>query len=49
MAWAEHDQIDGTAMAMYGWLIAGLGELLSQLSFESGEISSALKHINNQK
>lgn len=48
MAWAEHGEIDSGTMAMYGWLIAGLGELLSQLSYASGEISSARKQLSKQ-
>jgi hypothetical protein len=45
LVYVDIDNIDNPTLARFGWLISGLGELQSQLSFENSEITYALtKH-----
>ncbi|MGZ4995765.1 MAG: hypothetical protein ACXV79_16565 [Methylobacter sp.] len=49
MANADMDNIDTDTLRTCGWLIAGLGELIGQVSFENSEISYALSQLSKQK
>jgi hypothetical protein len=44
LAHVDLENIDKGALATYGWLISGLGELQGQIAFENSDITYALQN-----
>jgi hypothetical protein len=48
LAYVDRGEVGDRHLSNYAWLIAGLGELLTQVSYENQEIASSLLKISKQ-
>jgi len=48
MAYVNRGEIGDKHLSNYAWLIAGLGELLTQVAYEHQEMASSLLNLNKQ-
>ncbi|WP_036246904.1 hypothetical protein [Methylobacter sp. BBA5.1] len=48
LVYVDKDELGDNHLGTYAWLVAGLGELLGQLTFEHSEICHTLNHLSKQ-
>lgn len=48
LVYVQRDEMGDTRLDSFGWLVAGIGEILEQLTFENGEISHTLSKLSEQ-